>query len=356
MANILVIRFSAIGDVAMTVPVIDSLARQYPANHYTFVSQSFLSPLFSHSPDNVRFMGVDLYNDYKGVRGMYRLYRTLLKQKFDMAADLHDVLRTKLLRFLFRCSRVKVRHIDKGRKEKRQLTRKNGKIFRQLKPTTERYADVFRALGLEVAPLDFRSIFGSFRGDDTIIEPVTGTKSGVWIGIAPFAKHKGKIYPLDQMEQVVAYFARQSDVTVFLFGGGAAEKAFLDEWSRKYSQVVSVAGKLKMVGELVLMSYLDVMLSMDSANMHLASLTATPVVSVWGATHPYTGFFGYRQPAENAVQIDLPCRPCSVYGNKPCHRKNTECLTKITPQMVVGKIIHIVSCFSRSNDLSASKP
>ena len=338
MANILVIRFSAIGDVAICVPVIDSLARQYPENHYTMVSQSFLQPLFEHCPENVRFIGVDLYNDYKGVPGMFRLYRELMKQKFDAVADLHDVLRTKLLRIFFLCSGLKVRHINKGRKDKRMLTGEKNKIFRQLKPTTERYADVFRALGQNPAPPDFRSVFGTSRGGFGRIEPLTGKKTGVWIGVAPFAKHEGKIFPLDRMEQVVAHFAGKPDTTVFLFGGGASEKAVLEEWRMKYPQTVLVAGKLKLSDELILMSHLDVMLSMDSANMHLASLTATPVVSVWGATHPYSGFYGYSQSPENAVQVELSCRPCSVYGSKPCYRNNTECMRKITPQMVIEKL------------------
>jgi len=343
MANILVIRFSAIGDVAMCVPVIDSLARQYPENHYTMVSQSFLQSLFEHCPENVRFAGVDLYNDYKGVPGMFRLYRELLKQKFDAVADLHDVLRTKLLRIFFRCSGLKVKHINKGRKAKRMLTREKDKIFVQLKPTTERYADVFRALGLNPAPPDFRSVFGSSRGEFSRIESLTSEKTGAWIGVAPFAKHEGKIFPLDRMEQVIAHFAHKSGATVFLFGGGATEKAILAEWCEKYPQTVLIAGKLKLSDELILISYLDVMLSMDSANMHLASLTATPVVSVWGATHPYSGFYGYNQSPDNAVQVELSCRPCSVYGSKPCYRKTTECMEKITSEMVIEKI-EAVSC------------
>ena len=344
MPHILIIRFSAIGDVAMTVPVVDSLARQHPENHYTMLSQSFLQPLFMHCPENVRFVGVDLYNDYKGIPGMYRLYRELLKYNFDAVADLHDVLRTKLLRIFFRCSGLKVKHIDKGRKDKRQLTRKNNKIFRQLKPTIERYADVFRVLGYNLTPQPPLYRRGGVElADVSVINFLAslscGERKGVrWIGIAPFAKHEGKIFPLDRMEQVVAHFANRDDVMIFLFGGGNTEKNILDGWSAKYPRTVSVVGKLDLSAELVLMSYLDVMLSMDSANMHLASLTATPVVSVWGATHPYAGFYGYNQSLDNAVQVDLFCRPCSVYGNKPCYRKNTECLTKITPQMVIEKI------------------
>ena len=338
MAHILVIRFSAIGDVAMTVPVIDSLARQHPENRYTVLSQSFLNPLFEYCPDNVKFIGIDLYNNFNGIRGMFRLYRELLKLNFDAVADLHDVLRTKLLRIFFRCSGLTVKHIDNGRKEKRLLTRKNNKLFRQLKPSTERYADVFNALGQILAPLDFHSIFGSSHGDFSSIESLTGKKSGVWIGIAPFAKHEGKIFPFDRMKEVVAHFSKVADTTVFLFGGGAVEKTILDKWCAKYPKTISIVGKLTISNELILMSYLDVMLSMDSANMHLASLTATPVVSVWGATHPYAGFYGYNQSQDNAVQVGLCCRPCSVYGNKPCYRKNTECMAKITVQMVIEKV------------------
>lgn len=337
MAKILIIRLSAIGDVAMVLPVVDSLARKYPEDTYTVVSQSFLKPLFDYCPDNVSFTGIDLKTDCKGVQGIYRLFRELSRQKFDAVADLHDVLRTKLLRFLFVCSGTRVKHIDKGRKMKQQLTRKKNKVFKQLKPSTERYTDVFRALHRTVE-LNFHSLFAASKGDFRKIEPLTGAKSGWWVGIAPFAKHQGKIFPLDRTEQIIASLINCPDVNIFLFGGGATEKALLEKWSAGYPRTISVTGRLTLSGELILMNYLDVMFSMDSANMHLASLTATPVVSVWGATHPYAGFYGYRQSLDNAVQNNLFCRPCSVYGNKPCYRKNTACLMEITPQMVVNKI------------------
>ncbi len=342
MANILIIRFSAIGDVAMTVPVIDSLARQHPDDTYTVVSQSFLMPLFAYLPANVSFLGVNLQTDHKGMAGMYRLYQELSRKKFDAVADLHDVLRTKLLRTLFRFSGLRVKYIDKGRSEKKQLTRKKHKILKQLKSSTERYADVFRALGQSVEP-DFHSIFGISRGDFRMIESLTGAKSKQWIGIAPFAKHQGKILPIERTEQIVAHFAHLGNVTLFLFGGGHREKAVLESWCDKYPNCVSVVGKFGIAEELVLMSYLDVMFSMDSANMHLASLTATPVVSVWGATHPYAGFYGYHQPIESAVQVDLFCRPCSVYGNKPCYRKDWACLMNITPEKIIDKITAIIN-------------
>ena len=87
------------------------------------------------------------------------------------------------------------------------------------------------------------------------------------------------------------------------------------------------------------MSQLDVMYSMDSANMHLASLVNTQVVSFWGATHPYAGFMGWNQCLENVVQVDeLTCRPCSIYGQKTCYRKDYACLNRITPKQIINRI------------------
>ena len=95
--------------------------------------------------------------------------------------------------------------------------------------------------------------------------------------------------------------------------------------------------------ELILMSHLDVMVSMDSANMHLASLTATPVVSIWGATHPMAGFLGWNQNIENVVQLNMDCRPCSIYGQKPCIHGDFRCMTGIKPEMILEKITKIIN-------------
>ena len=260
-------------------------------------------------------------------------------------ADLHDVLRTKYLRTRFKMGGVKMAVIDKGRDEKKRLVRKNNKVFTQLATSFDRYVDVFNRLGFPVT-LDFESIYGNSKGDISIIAPIVGEKiEGVkWIGIAPFAKHDGKIYPLDLQEQVVAYFADRPDVRVFLFGGGAKEQAVFESWISKYPTVTSLIGKLNMSLELDLISHLDVMLSMDSANMHLASLVNTPVVSVWGATHPFAGFMGWGQHFENAVQQNIACRPCSVFGQKPCHRGDYMCMHSITPNQIIEKIENIINC------------
>ena len=338
MAKILVIRFSAIGDVAMTVPVIHSLATQYPQHQITVLSRPNMAALFAHLPANVSFWGADLKETYKGFVGLNRLFNELKAEQFDYIADFHDVLRTKYLRLRFLLQGKKVAHINKGRKGKKALTRSKNKIKVQQLSSFQRYANVLNRIGFPVRT-DFKTIYPSGKGDLSAFSSITGTKgTDKWVGIAPFATHTGKIYPEKQMEQVIQSLDAQPNIRIFLFGGGKKEVEILSAWANKYPSATCIAGKLKMDAELALMSHLDAMVSMDSGNMHLASLVNTPVISIWGATHPLAGFMGWQQSEQNAVQIDMPCRPCSVYGNKPCAEKGYACLHQITPQMIVEKI------------------
>lgn len=342
MANILILRFSALGDVAMTLPVVHALATQYPQHRITVVSRDRWSALYDRMPANVTFLGVDLRKEYAGWKGLRALYRRLSGEGFDYVADLHDVLRSKYLRWRFLLAGARVAHIRKGRSGKRRLARRRNKIFAPQPTSFERYAAVLERLGFPVR-LAFRSLYGEGKGDLTPLLSLTGPKgTNRWIGVAPFAAHRGKIYPEDRMEQVLSRLARHSRLRVFLFGGGPQEVICLKKWEERYPNVVSVAGRLKMDGEIALMSQLDVMIAMDSANMHLASLVHIPVVSVWGATHLYAGFMGWGQDESTVIQEDLPCRPCSVYGNKPCWRGDYACL-QIAPERIVKCVEQILN-------------
>lgn len=343
MAHILVVRFSALGDVAMTIPVVHSFAMQYPQHEITVLSRAAWQPLFEGLPSNVHFLGADLAGRHKGLGGLNRLYSELKAVHFDCVADFHHILRARYLGLRFRLAGIPVASICKGREGKRKLVRRKNKVMENQKSSFRRYADVLEKLGFPVI-LNFSSVYGDGKGDPREIAAVAGQKGGQkWVGVAPFAKHAGKIYPLELQEQVVAHLAANPNVKVFLFGGGKKEQEVFDAWCAKYPSLVSLRGQLNMRGELNLMSHLDVMLSMDSANMHLASLVNVPVVSIWGATHPYAGFMGWHQLPLHAVQLDLPCRPCSVYGQKPCWRGDYACMNGITPEKVIAKIEEIIS-------------
>lgn len=339
--HILVIRFSALGDVAMAVPVVYSLAKQHPDIRITVLSRNMARPLFENLAPNVGFMGADLKGEYRGIRGLNALYRRLTAKQFTAIADLHSVLRSEFLRMRFNMSNCKVAHINKHRKGRRKLTSIDNRQLSQQPTTFQNYVEVFEQLGYSIN-IQFTSIFPSEGGDLSILPATMNTKNAgeQWIGIAPFAAHEGKIYPTHLMHQVIAQLTQQHpQARIFLFGRGEKEDKYFTEWCQEFPTCTYVSQHIdSMYEELILMSHLEVMLSMDSANMHLASLTGIPVVSVWGATHPLAGFMGWNQSKDNAIQADLDCRPCSIFGQKPCKRGDYACLNLIKPETIVEKI------------------
>ena len=332
MKKLLIIRFSALGDIAMSVPVVHDLAVQYPDLDITMLSRPMAEPLFEKLPNNVHFLAADLNGRHKGMLGLERLRKDYHLEDFNYVADFHDVLRTLILRIDCQMRGQKVAIIDKGRKGKRALTRQKDKVFVQQATSFERYAKVLEQLGFPITQQFVKLDYSSYCERQ---KPTNKT----WIGLAPFAKHEAKVYPLNKMKQVIKALSERENTTVFLFGGGKEEKRQIAELCAKYSNVQPAQSQQGLRGELALMGQLDVMLSMDSANMHLASLVGTRVVSIWGGTHPYAGFLGWNQKAEDCIQLDLPCRPCSVYGNKPCLRGDYACMNGITHERILEKLV-----------------
>ncbi len=344
--HILIIRFSALGDVAMAVPVVWSLAHQYPDIRITVLSRNSSRPLFEDLAPNVGFMGADLKHEYRGIRGLNALYRRLTAKQFTAIADLHNVLRSEFLRMRFNIGRYPVAHIDKHRKGRHRLTSNTNKQLTQQPTSFENYCEVLERLGYPVT-IDFHSIFPPEGGNLNLLPAPINVKNNFeqWIGIAPFAAHEGKVYPPHLMEKVIQLLCEQHPkARLLLFGRGEEEEKYFKEWCQRYPQCLNTCQYTEsMHQELILMSHLDVMLSMDSANMHLASLTGIPVVSIWGATHPYAGFLGWQQSEQNIIQIDLDCRPCSIFGQKSCRRGDYACLNLIKPETIVEKIKTLIT-------------
>ncbi|MBK1894722.1 glycosyltransferase family 9 protein [Chryseobacterium sp. YIM B02567] len=305
----------------MTAPVFREFLEQNPDVEIVMVSRKNFESLFIDIP-NVIFKGINL-DDYKGFFGLNRLANQLIKEFHpDYIANLHDVIRTKVLDKIYRRKGYKVFKINKGKEEKETLTDIWNLNKVQLRRTVERYADVFREMGFEV------TLSNKLR-------PIANEKSG--IGFAPFAQHKGKMLPLEKSYELVKVLAKKEKV--YFFGGGKNETETLEKWENEIPNTQSLSGKLNLKQELDKIAELELMISMDSANMHLASLVGTRCVSIWGSTHPYAGFLGFGQSENDVVQIkDLTCRPCSVFGDKECFRGDWACLEELNIQKIIEKI------------------
>ncbi|RKS99414.1 glycosyltransferase family 9 protein [Flavobacterium sp. 123] len=338
-------RLSAMGDVAMTVPVLRAFVKQYPEVKITLVSRPFFKPFFEEIP-NISFFAFDEKERHKGFIGLLRLFQDLKVLHIDAFADLHNVLRSKVVRTFFSLYGKKVAAVDKGRAEKKALTQAENKTFKPLPTMFERHVRVFEQLGFTV-DLSSRSV-GTVFPEKAVLSPeilaVIGEENKTLIGIAPFAQYDSKVYPLDLMQEVINQLSESRNLGKFykilLFGGGKKEIEILNSLSANKQNVITVAGKLKFQQELQLISNLDVMLSMDSGNAHIAAMLGVKVITLWGATHPFAGFSPFNQPLENALVSDrnlFPKLPTSVYGNKKVEGYENAMRT-ITPETIVEKI------------------
>jgi ADP-heptose:LPS heptosyltransferase len=338
--HILVIRLSAMGDVAMTVPVIRVLTETYPNVKITVLSRPFFRPLFEDIP-NLNFLEADVYGEHKRF-GLIKLAKQAKDLGIDAVADLHNVIRSKIITRYLKFKGIETATIDKGRSEKKQLVAAKGENISQLKTTHQRYADVFEKLGF---PLDLNTFTVPAQKPLTPkLNGLLGVEPKKLIGIAPFAAHQSKMYPLSLMAEVIRELDETDKYRIFLFGGGKKEIKLLKEMEIPFANVTNVAGKLSFEEELALISNLDLMISMDSGNGHLAAMYGVPVITLWGVTHPFAGFAPFNQPEGNQILSDrkaYPLIPTSIYGNK-FPKGYEEVMKTIAPRTVVNKVLEVL--------------
>lgn len=313
------------GDVALSIPVITAYATNNPEAKFHVLTRKAFKDLFPEIP-NLKLHFPDLKGRHKGLLGLFRLHRNLIRRegRFTKVLDLHDVLRSKILRFYFLLQGIGSVNIDKGRSDKKEFINNPDRNV-VLKHTSQRYIDVFQNAGFSgFVPPSKHKLFQNTRR----------------IGIAPFAQHEGKRYPINMMAKV-AQDLSDKGYSLFIFGGGKKDLSESQDFAG-IPQLEICVNKYSLTEEQALMETLDVMITMDSANMHIARLSATPVISIWGATHPNLGFHAFGQaPSELTVQIpyeEMTCRPCSIFGAKPCERKDYACMNTLSPALIIKKV------------------
>ncbi len=329
--HLLVLRTSAMGDVAMLPHALRALRAAYPDLRITVATQAMFKPFFTGL--EVDFLEVDTRGKHHSLRGMWTLAAEARRAGVDAVADVHGVLRSEAFRLSMWLHGLPVAAIRKGRAEKRRYIRCKGHGMEWLRHTVLRYCDVFRRLGFT-----FDDPQPALPG--THANPF-GEKQGIWVGFAPFSAQPGKSYPAELSRETIGLLAKRYD-RVFVHGGGGREQEFAQEMERDYPNVTALFGKVRFAGEIDLIAQLDCVVSMDSLVMHLAALTATPVVSVWGATHPGLGFLGYGCDPKLVLQANLTCRPCSVFGGKPCRYGDYRCMRAVTPHQIVQQVATVV--------------
>jgi ADP-heptose:LPS heptosyltransferase len=348
--KILILRFSSMGDVVLLVPVVKSLVAEHKDVEVTVVTRPQYAPFF-YDIERVVSFPADVDYTYNGVFGMRELFRTLIrKSDFDVVIDMHDHIRTVFLRTLFKIFGTPVIVFKKGREEKNAFTRKENKIITPLAHTIQRYQDAVEKAGFHIT-LEQPPYFTLNDSIEAAAAEWLAQRSLVkkekWIGIAPFAMHGSKIWPLENYASVIEKTLEHIPAKFFMFGGGSREVKYFESLKQKFPEHIHiVADQLKIRQEIAVIQRLDLMLCVDSSNMHLAALANIPLVSIWGGTHPDVGFGPFKKGPESVLQIsreELPCRPCSVYGRDTCYVGGFPCLTRITSENIVERMLEKIS-------------
>ena len=334
--RVLITCFSSISNVAAIVPQLLGLVNDYPQHEFVVLSRGFLQPLFDKLP-RVTFVGGDIRGEHKTPMGVWRLYKQLKDLRPDIVLDMQCSWRTRMIARLFVLSGVKTLKIGFARVEQRHLIQKGAEKYHAIPTIFDRQARLYAKVRLKVND-SFVKLFEPSLEQQDKIKSLYGEKQGSWIGIAPFSIARGKTLPFRKMKNIIAHFDKQPNVKIFLFGAGEMENELLSDWQSLYDNVYAVHTNLQLNDELILMNYLDVMVCMDSANMHLASLMAVPVVSVWGATHPYSGFLGWKQSMDNCVGVDFSCRPCTAHSDCKCKYGDYRCLESLHSSQIIEVI------------------
>lgn len=322
--NVLVVRFSSIGDVLLTTPLLRAIRRRYPDARVTVLTRPAYAALISHNPH------VDRVLEAPPDRPLRVLARQLRAGRYTHLLDLHDSLRSRLLRALVPGAWSRY---PKHRLARAVLIYSKRDYYRDHRPVPERYFDAAREL--QVEPDGQRPEF--FLAPEAELEAGTwlaraGLAQGPIIALAPGAAHATKRWPVEHWRELAARLLGQ-DFSIVIVGG--AEDAALGESLAEVARgrMVSAAGHFGLQGTGALLRRVAALVSGDTGVMHMSAAVGTPVVALFGPTVRPFGFYPYTSRAE-VIELGLPCRPCSSKGGPRCPLGHHRCMLDIAPDTV----------------------
>lgn len=327
------------GDVAMLVQAVHNALKSNSELKITLVTRPQFQVFFGRH-ERLSFHTVDLKGKHKGLPGLLKLASELSSLRPGFFVDMHDVLRSKIVRSRMKLAGIKTIAFDKGRKEKTAMLQ--GKtVFRQLPHSIERYNDALKKNGIKIDE-NFHFTLPT-SSHEFKIKPKTKV-----IGIAPFAAHESKEWGIENVRALIKLLNDSGSYEVLLFGGGKREVKLIKDLTYDFSCIRSVAGQFSLEEELSIMRSCHVFVAMDSSNMHLADLVDCSVISIWIATHPNFGFYAWNNRDNSIVLSQNKYKeiPLSIFGKLKSANdmaKVVEIRKLITPEMVFERISDLLN-------------
>ena len=328
MLSILLVRFSSIGDVLLTTPLLRALRRRHPGARLVFVTKRAMAPLVA---DNPHLSDVVTLEPSEPVR---HLAARLAALGPTHGLDLHGSLRSRALRLLVRCRWAGYR---KRKLARAALIATKLDIYGRHVPVPERYFAAARHLDVQPDgdPPEF-ALGAPARARVAQWLAARGAADAPLVALAPGAAHATKRWPLAHWEQLAARLRATGMTAVVL--GGPDDRGLGGELA---GQAVTAAGEFSLQETGALLARARVLVSNDTGVMHMATGVGTPVVALFGPTVEQFGFFPYSARA-TVLQRALDCRPCSAMGSARCPMGHHRCLVDISPADVMTAVAPVI--------------
>ena len=335
-SKILVIQTAFIGDAILTLPLIQTLKVNFPQSSIDVLTIPLTAEIFNHHPAITDVIQFDKRGSDQGLKGLWRLRGILRTKNYDLVIVPHRSIRSSILAWLSKPT-VSI-GFDKsaGRWLFKDIVRYNSSLHE-----IERNLSLLEPLQLRYVKPELPRLYPSTQDVqivDSILRANGLNQDWKLIAVAPGTVWNTKRWPAERFAALCKQVA--SDNIAVILVGGREDEALCNgiRDSACVKNIFTVAGKLSLLQSAELIRRCEVLISNDSAPMHIAVAVGTPVVAIFGATVPEFGF-SPRGPRDVVVETKgLKCRPCSIHGGNSCPIKTFECMLSITPEVVVDKL------------------
>jgi len=337
--KILVLRFSSIGDIVLSSPLLRVLRKRFPQSQIDYVTRKEYAELV-RSNQNINYTYE--FDVGEGFSGLRALKKKIQNEGYDLLIDIHGSLRSRYVRSFL--GSVLLVTINKREKERAALIKHKKDLYKDAVPVWQRYIEAVEQFDIRD---DGKGL--ELHIPDEILFGISGRMAGLnlnhyekVVGLCPTARHMTKCWPKERFLELGARLARDRDAKVLLFGG-IADADYCDGIARAIDGIAgtgradNLSGKFSLLESAAAMDYCDVVVTNDSGLMHLAEARQRNLVAVFGSTVRQFGFFPQNKNSVVVERTGLSCRPCSHIGRSSCPEGHFRCMNEISVDVVMAQ-------------------
>ena len=331
-SKILVIQTAFLGDVILATPVLKALKIIFPKTQVDVITIPETSIIFEHNPNVSEQIIFNKKQPIKKIVSFFRIIAVLRRNRYDAAISIQSSITSALMMVL---GGIPVRvGFERQKFLTRKVTEKLGihtrvRYLRLLQPfSQETFDSQTEIFWSSKEAQKSQNLVESFKKNDYFL-----------FGIAPGSVWHTKRWLQEYFIELLKLLSYEK-IKIFMIGGEKEKQLCYEIIKRTNTSAIIVAGSMSATESAALVNKLDLMITNDSAPLHIANAVKTDVIAFFGPTVPNHGFYPYQEN-DKIMEIELYCRPCSKHGGKKCPEKHFRCMKDISPQMVYNEIMRL---------------